>query len=543
MIPSSFCTICTSSCKQELVGFLLSLSIHHQNATVYVMCDSNTHQEIDYMTPKILLNIVWLIDLNKYSQMNRAEMEAAGIWSEFQMAKATVIKKALENEKDTLFLDSDTIILDTLDGVVKGKQIGVSPQFIKQVNVDETGYYNGGMLWTNQKTLPQDWIEFTKTSRYFDQASIEDLEKKYNSFEFGENYNLQTWRFIVGKEDSQTIASYLNVDQISGKLMYKDKPLKFIHTHFNSPRFKPINDFFIQKLTEANYYRELACINRLIHNKWIIKVPKQPRNDLYNHKNDSFRELVVLWKVRKSDVEIEFDPNGKHVWLSPSILLYDRPTLQWLGPEFVFSTCFYLGNGSMKHEGEKLMIMSQRKKIKPWIFWPRRPMVLEKVLKDNKYLSFDQRTCNSIFIGNFENSVQQKYRNIKGWEEVLDEYHCTAGSKHKFNQTEYLMKLRNSRFGLCLRGYGSKCHREVELMAFGTVPVVTPEVSIKDYLDPPQEGIHYITASTPEEFKKKVDNISKRQWEIMSYNCKEWYMKNVHSDNSWNTFIHNVLYQ
>ena len=338
MIPSSFCTICTSPCKQELVGFLLSLSIHHKNATVYVMCDSETQREIDKISPRILLNIKWLIKLDKYSKMNRAQMEAAGVWSDFQMAKAHAIEEALKHQKDTLFLDSDIIILDTLDGVVEGKQIGVSPQFIKQVNVDETGYYNGGMLWTNQKTLPNDWIEFTKTSRYFDQASIEDLEKKYDSFEFGENYNLQTWRFIVGKEDSQTIASYLNVDRVSGKLMYKDKPLKFIHTHFNSPRFKPINDFFIQKLTEANYYRELACIFRLVHGNWVIRVPKQPRNDLYNHKNDSFRELTVLWKVKNRDVQIEFDTNGKHVWLNPSILLYDRPTLQWLDNSVINAT-------------------------------------------------------------------------------------------------------------------------------------------------------------------------------------------------------------
>lgn len=506
------------------------------------MCDSETQREIDKISPRILLNIKWLIKLDKYSKMNRAQMEAAGVWSDFQMAKAHAIEEALKHQKDTLFLDSDIIILDTLDGVVEGKQIGVSPQFIKQVNVDETGYYNGGMLWTNQKTLPNDWIEFTKTSRYFDQASIEDLEKKYDSFEFGENYNLQTWRFIVGKQDSQTIASYLNVHRVSGKLMYKDKPLKFIHTHFNSPRFKPINDFFIQKLTEANYYRELACIFRLVHGNWVIRVPKQPRNDLYNHKNDSFRELTVLWKVKNRDVQIEFDTNGKHVWLNPSILLYDRPTLQWLDNSVINATTIYLGNGSMKMEGSKINTYVN-KKVQPWIFWPRRPMVLEKVLKDNGYASFNDRTCKSIFIGNFENSVQQKFRDVGGWENVLDEYHCTAGSKHKFNQTEYLMKLRNSKFGLCLRGYGSKCHREVELMAFGTIPIVTPEVSITDYLDSPQEGVHYITASTPQQLKEKVDAITEPQWNVMSNACRNWYMKNVHSNNSWNTFIHNVLYK
>ena len=43
------------------------------------------------------------------------------------------------------FLDSDIIILDKINNIDKTKELGVSPQFI-QKNVDETGYYNGGML-------------------------------------------------------------------------------------------------------------------------------------------------------------------------------------------------------------------------------------------------------------------------------------------------------------------------------------------------------------------------------------------------------------
>ena len=42
MEPSSFSTICTKQCKQELIGFLLSLSLHHPDANTYVICDSDT---------------------------------------------------------------------------------------------------------------------------------------------------------------------------------------------------------------------------------------------------------------------------------------------------------------------------------------------------------------------------------------------------------------------------------------------------------------------------------------------------------------------
>ena len=540
--PSSFCTMCTIKCGQELVGFLLSLSLFHTDANVYIVADKQTKEKIESMTPQPKLNIKWLVSLDKYSDLDRSQMVEMGLWDEFQMAKADVISFALQETPDTLFLDSDTIILDKLfvEGG-EGCELGVSPQFIKQKNIDETGYYNGGMLWTNNDSLPGKWCEFTKTSRYHDQASIEDLVKVYPYFEFGENYNLQTWRFILGLESGDKIASYVNIK--NGKLYYKDRPLKFIHTHFNSPRFQPINNFFIQNMMAARMYRELAIVYRVINDKWILQIPKQPfpSGGMWNHKNDSYRELAVLLKVKNKDVDIELSNKSGHCWLKPNILTYDRPTLQWCNNEILRSSLFLLGNGDMKVEGVELK--KHGLNVKPWIFWGRRPMILERTLQKHGVLKWSERDIGTFFIGNFENSVQEKFRTSCGnWSDVIDFYHCTKGNKHKFSQEEYLMKLRSAKFGLCLRGYGSKCHREVELMAFGTVPIVTPEVSIDSYADKLIEGVHYIKARDVEELKSIVVAIDEKKWTKMSKACYDWYQRNIHSDNCWNTMITNLLY-
>jgi len=90
--PSSFCTINTQSCRQELLGMLLSLSLHHPNANMYILCDSNSKEYIEQSTPKPKLNITWFVELDKYSNLNRKQMEAKNLWSEFQMAKASVIE-------------------------------------------------------------------------------------------------------------------------------------------------------------------------------------------------------------------------------------------------------------------------------------------------------------------------------------------------------------------------------------------------------------------------------------------------------------------
>jgi len=541
--PSSFASLCTSNCAFELVGLLLSLSVYHPNEKIFVLCDTKTKEIVDNMTPQPALQIKWFIELDKYDGMNRQIMEQRGIWSEFQMAKAKIISYALKEDHDTLLLDSDIILTGVIDDIDMTKELGVSPQFITQEHIDKTGFYNGGVLWTKNNNVPNDWIEFTKTSRYFDQASIEDLVKKYSFFEFGENYNLQCWRLFLSPEGGQQVANNIT-SRPNDTLYYKNKPLKFVHTHFLDKRFDPFNNIIIQHLKNAKMYKILAIIYRVINKKWVLKIPKQPMSGMGRHNNDSYRELPLLMKLQNKDVDVVYDDKTIHCWLEPNILTYDRPTIEWCNQEITTSSLMLLGNGDVEVEGKELKSKVRNFNIKPWIFWPRKPMLVEKILRTNMCLSHDERKIESIFIGNFENSVQEKFRKTTdSWENVLTEYHCTKGQQHKFSHEEYLMKLRDSKYGLCLRGYGSKCHREVELMAFGTVPIVTPEVSITSYMEPLIENTHYILVKTPEELKKQIDNISIELWTKMSLACYNWYQRNVHSKNCWNNMINNILYE
>jgi hypothetical protein len=200
-----------------------------------------------------------------------------------------------------------------------------------------------------------------------------------------------------------------------------------------------------------------------------------------------------------------------------------------------------VGNGSINNEIKYLR--DKNLNASPWIFWPRSPKILENLLEKYPPLSFEDRLIESIFIGNYENNVQEKFRKTNiNWDKVISEFHCTSGNKYKFTKEEYLLKLRIAKYGLCLRGFGSKCHREVELMAFGTVPIIMPEVEINSYINPPQENIHFIRVSNGDEYKEKIKNISKEKWTNMSNECIDWYENNVNSKNAWNTTISSILY-
>ena len=539
MKPSSFCTICTSNCAFELKGLLLSLSVYHTGETIYIMSDTKTKQTIEEMTPQPRLNIKWFIELDEYGGMNRMIMDEKGIFGKFLKNKMKIMKYCLNDFNDTLLLDSDIIILNELNDIDINKELGLSPQFIKQVNIDETGYYNAGCLWTKSKNVIDEWLKIINMEHSCPEQINMIKLRKYSYFEFGEEYNLQCWRFYLSPEGSGKIASYLSSDK--GVVMYKDKPLKFIHTHFLVPYFHDFNNLLLNHINNAKLYKILLIIYRVIKDKWIIKIPKQPIQGMGYHNNDSFRELPGLMKKYNKDVDIELVNDSIHCWIYPNILLYDRPTLEWCNPEILNSSLFLLGNGDIELEGKELN--KKIKHVKPWIFWPRKPEIVEQILDEKGILNYNERDTESIFIGNFENPVQEKYRNINdNWENVLSEYHCIKGDKHKFTNEEYLMKLRNSKYGLCLRGYGSKCHREVELMAFGTIPVITPEVSIKSYMEPLIENIHYLRVNNSSEFKQKISEMDENKWNKMSKECYEWYQRNVYSKNCWNNMIENILY-
>ena len=251
----------------------------------------------------------------------------------------------------------------------------------------------------------------------------------------------------------------------------------------------------------------------------------------HSHKGDSFRETVKEWgRLKLANIIETSEP---FIWWNEigDTLLYDRPTLEWLdkSPQNYKSALF--GNNSL-----------QTANCYAWIFWARHPLNLQKL----EIVPFNKRHFSSVFIAKVENEVQAGFRDPKKWKSHIEFFDLIieeAGKPYKYTNTEYLDLLRYSKFGLCLRGFGPKCHREVELMACGTVPIITPEVDIDNYYNPPIEGIHYIRVSKPEEIQTKITSITQEKWELMSKSCVQWYNDNCSVQGSFNitkTIIDNL---
>ncbi len=275
----------------------------------------------------------------------------------------------------------------------------------------------------------------------------------------------------------------------------------------------------------------LAVIGPLEPRKPTLYIPRKSLTGFFSHAGDSFREMIDLW-MEKGYVDLVEDPKAVQLWLGGigKTLLYDRPTLDWLytapSDEQSWELALF-GNPPPSDSGGP---------SKSWFFWPRRPRLVEEcVAKGIPKTSWNERSKSLVFYGKIENKVQEKRRKLFDWSSVCDEYVMVNGesSPYPFTQMQYLEHLGQAKFGLCLAGYGKKCHREVECMAMGCVPVVTMDVDMENYANPPQEGLHYIRITKPEDVETSVKAISPERWQGMSDACQTWWKENASAEGSW----------
>jgi len=243
----------------------------------------------------------------------------------------------------------------------------------------------------------------------------------------------------------------------------------------------------------------------------------------FAHAGDSFREIAAEWG-RRGYVTCK-KSSANNIWLNSvgDTLLYDRPTKEWLqSPETSWKKALF-GNPAPVGTGVS------------WTFWPRRPLLVEELVeKGLPRKPWEAREKNLVFYGRSENSVQKAHRTGSDWSTACDEFvHVQGSAKYPYTHTEYLERLANARFGLCLAGYGFKCHREIECMAMGCVPVVAPDVDMANYAEPPIEGLHYLRANDPASAKAAVEKITPDRWMVMSIACRDWWKRNCSVDGMW----------
>jgi len=506
------------------------MSLNMPGSKLYIMCDSITKKYVENDVFPMNLDIHWKISLDKYTGKRRKEMEADKTFSEFLKEKANCLLWAFdEGEKDVMFLDADLFILRPIEFVgYEGQDVILSPHNIRKRDEERFGKYNAGVFWTKTRETIHTWLEHFEGSRYYEQACLEDVARIHSTYETHDGLNMSWWRVFQSDIHHNEIIKRFDIKDDG--VYYGEYPLQFIHTHlYDMTGVTGLFNKIMVKLTlSCKDIRNGLLMYKCIQGKWGVFIPKQPMPGMWGHTDDSFRELAKMWDI-KGFVKFEKVQGIGNCWfgIPGGCLLYDRPTLSWYtsDPQAKQAKISLFGNPKPLNGG------------KPWIFWARKPSLLES--KKNLFRK-NIKEHNVVFIGNIENSVQGTYRSDH-WESVVDDFHLTRGTTHKFTHEEYLDRISKSKFGLCMRGFGPKCHRETELMCVGTIPLVTPDVDVESYAEPLVENVHYIRIEKPDDITSVIRDIDEKTRERMSKSCIEWWERNIGLVGSFKTTLSQVF--
>lgn len=186
--------------------------------------------------------------LDQYGAVSRRRMERQpGVWystrhTDFMMEKANLLEHGLHRgAKRPLFVDSDMLFLGPLPAMPAAAQVGVSRHRIRPSDERLFGTFNGGWVAVAGPDPIYRWRAATRHSRYFDQASLEDVAAAFSgaaaghgTYEFGTGVNYGYWRMFQATEHSLDVARRFAVSP-GAIAVGPNEPLCSAHTHFFMP--------------------------------------------------------------------------------------------------------------------------------------------------------------------------------------------------------------------------------------------------------------------------------------------------------------------
>jgi hypothetical protein len=268
-------TLANKNVIQDLDIFLFSLQLWSKSPIkIYIYCDTEVANWVKTAYP--LLQIQIQIALDPYTGLSRKQMEQTrgrkfpSMWCDLMAEKIRLLEwifkeNPAEANLDGIFLmDADICFLGPLPTIPVGTQLALSPHEIRSRDTQKFGHYNGGFLWTSSSEMPELWSKATITSRYYEQAALEDIATHYKEtaglYEFPTTTNYGWWRLFQGEESAQTLQKMWNLRE--GVLCIGANPLQSIHTHWYETS-----------------YRDTVLFNQIVL-RFLRLVAKKDRNTL-----------------------------------------------------------------------------------------------------------------------------------------------------------------------------------------------------------------------------------------------------------------------
>jgi hypothetical protein len=256
--------------------FIKTLEQWHPTAELFVYTDSDT--PVNLVQTK--LNLRYKTAMDRYKGLKRSQMETMkgifydSLFKDYTYEKAAVLEWMFETQatEPAWFLDADISHLAPLPVIPDGAELALSQHMIRPASEAKYGKYNAGYMWFKSAALLPKWKELGHSSRFYEQAALEDLANsipKEALYEFPPQVNFGWWRMqqsTTSQRDIQAKFSIFRNDKSIG-IRYDGKPLQSIHTHwYSTTEFECVSFrmWFDQFTTKFKTHKPLQNYRKLV---------------------------------------------------------------------------------------------------------------------------------------------------------------------------------------------------------------------------------------------------------------------------------------
>ena len=238
----------------------------------------------------------------------------------------------------------------------------------------------------------------------------------------------------------------------------------------------------------------------------------------------SMQEMVQVWEEQGFCRTKQSDENPFFWWgETGETLLYTHTTPRHWSPTPVHQMAFCV-TPTVSPTDPAILRQSA------WSFWGAHPRALEAATLEGVA---ETRPLETIFIGRAQSGVEKRERDPAVWSPIVSHFSLldTMGAPQAYTPDAYYALLQTARFGICLPSDTPKTHRFVDYMGCGTVPIVVGDAEqMTGYLNPPQEGVHFLRIRGADDLAACVAGIDRETWERLSSACHKWWRENASAE-------------
>ena len=223
LTPSSICMVVTGRLLQEFNVAVRSFRLQHPDIPIMVAADEPTSAALkaEPPVPNMIVGITFTQnDMAQILQRGRMPERLINSGSHppaVLFFKMEILKLAITEFGDSMFVDADTIFMDKIEFPVwASTELALSPRY-GTVAQDQFGKYNGGMVWSNAIESAQKWQDlYVNGDGFLDEGCLNEVAgEEPHTVTFDRNQNHGPWR-LAPPEKVKLFHCHLDPEVVNG---------------------------------------------------------------------------------------------------------------------------------------------------------------------------------------------------------------------------------------------------------------------------------------------------------------------------------------